>query len=50
VGLAHLNDIYLFEYARLMAGSLISIAPAILMYIFFQRYVTRGIVMTGLKG
>jgi multiple sugar transport system permease protein len=50
VGLAHLNDIYLFEYARLMAGSLISIAPAILMYLFFQRYITRGIVMTGLKG
>jgi multiple sugar transport system permease protein len=50
VGLAHFNDIYLFEYARLMAGSMICIAPAILMYMLFQRFITRGIVMSGLKG
>jgi len=50
VGLAHFNDIYLFEYGRLMAGSVISIAPAILMYLLFQRFITRGVVMTGLKG
>ena len=50
VGLAHFNDIYMYEYGRLMAGSMISIAPAILMYVFFQRFITRGIVMTGLKG
>jgi multiple sugar transport system permease protein len=50
VGLANLNTIYLFEYGRLMAGSMISIAPAILLYVVFQRFITRGIVMTGLKG
>lgn len=50
VGLAHFNDIYLFEYGRLMAGSMISIAPAILMYMLFQKFITRGVVMTGLKG
>lgn len=50
VGLAHFNDIYIFEYGRLMAGCMISIAPAILMYLVFQRFITRGIVMTGLKG
>jgi multiple sugar transport system permease protein len=50
VGLAHFNDIYIFEYSRLMAGSMISIAPAILMYLLFQRFITRGVVMTGLKG
>jgi multiple sugar transport system permease protein len=50
VGLAHFNDIYVFEYGRLMAGSMISIAPAILMYLLFQRFITRGVVMTGLKG
>ena len=50
VGLAHFNDIYVFEYGRLMAGSLISIAPAMLMYMLFQRFITRGVVMTGLKG
>lgn len=50
VGLSHFNDIYLFEYGRLMAGSMISIAPAILMYMLFQKFITRGVVMTGLKG
>lgn len=50
VGLAHFNDIYVFEYGRLMAGSMISIAPAILMYLLFQRFITRGVVMSGLKG
>jgi multiple sugar transport system permease protein len=50
VGLSHFNDIYIFEYGRLMAGSMISMAPAVLMYIIFQRFITRGVVMTGLKG
>ncbi len=50
VGLAHLNDIYYIEYGRLMAGSMISIAPAILVYMIFQRFITRGVVMSGLKG
>jgi len=50
VGLAHLNDIYLFDYGRLMAGSMISIIPAVLMYMVFQRFITRGVVMSGIKG
>ncbi|MEW6510143.1 MAG: carbohydrate ABC transporter permease [Bacteroidota bacterium] len=50
VGLAHLNDMYVFQYGRLMAGSMISMAPALLIYLLFQRFVTRGVVMTGLKG
>jgi len=50
VGLAHFNDIFVFDYGRLMAGSMIAIAPAILMYLLFQRFITRGVVMTGLKG
>jgi multiple sugar transport system permease protein len=50
VGLSHLNDIFLFEYGRLMAGSMITIAPALLTYLLFQRFITRGVVMTGLKG
>lgn len=50
VGLALFNDLYFIEYGRLMAGSMISIVPAILMYVFFQKFITKGIVMTGLKG
>ena len=49
VGLAHLNDIYLLDYGRLMAGSMISIVPAVLMYLLFQRLITRGVVMSGMK-
>lgn len=41
---------YVFDYGRLMAGSMITIAPAILVYLVFQRFITRGVVMTGLKG
>ena len=50
VGLAHLNDIYWFDYGRLMAGSMITILPAVLLYMVFQRLITRGVVMSGLKG
>jgi multiple sugar transport system permease protein len=50
VGLALFNDLYFIEYGRLMAGSMISIVPAILMYLVFQKFITKGIVMTGLKG
>jgi len=50
VGLALFNDLYFVEYGRLMAGSMISIVPAILMYLLFQKFITKGIVMTGLKG
>jgi multiple sugar transport system permease protein len=50
VGLALFNDLYFIEYGRLMAGSTISIVPAILMYVVFQKFITKGIVMTGLKG
>jgi multiple sugar transport system permease protein len=50
VGLALFSDLYFLEYGRLMAGSMLSMAPAILVYLIFQRYITRGIVMTGLKG
>jgi multiple sugar transport system permease protein len=50
VGLAHFNDIFVFDYGRLMAGSMMAIAPAIVIYLLFQRFITRGVVMTGLKG
>jgi len=50
VGLALFNDLYFIEYGRLMAGSMITIVPAIIMYLFFQKFITKGIVMTGLKG
>jgi len=34
----------------LMAASMIVLAPVIVIYIFNQRFFTKGIVMTGMKG
>lgn len=38
------------EIATQMAGSVMFIAPCILLYLLAQRYITEGIVTTGLKG
>lgn len=35
---------------ELLAGTTIAVAPAIAVFLFFQRYFVRGIVMSGLKG
>jgi multiple sugar transport system permease protein len=49
VGLAKFHDLYLADWGKLMAGSMISLAPVIIVYIIFQRYITQGIVLSGLK-
>jgi len=33
-----------------MAGAVIYMAPVILLFVLCQRYFTRGIVMSGIKG
>jgi ABC-type glycerol-3-phosphate transport system permease component len=38
------------EIATQMAGSVMFVAPCILLYLIAQRYITEGIVTTGLKG
>jgi multiple sugar transport system permease protein len=37
-------------YNLLMAGSIVAVIPTIVVFLAFQRYFTRGIAMTGLKG
>ncbi len=50
-GLAVLqNAQHTFRYDLLMAGTLISIVPIVLLYIFLQRYVTNSFLQAGLKG
>jgi multiple sugar transport system permease protein len=34
----------------LMAGSVISMAPALLLFFLLQRYFIRGVIMSGIKG
>jgi len=50
VGLASFQGLYTTDWTLLMAASMIVLAPVLLVYIFNQRFFTRGIVMTGLKG
>jgi multiple sugar transport system permease protein len=38
------------DYGTLMAGSVLLVAPVLIMFLLLQRYFTRGIAMTGIKG
>lgn len=50
VGLAFFNDQFSTQYTRLMAAAVVSLIPILTVYTFAQRYFTRGIALTGLKG
>jgi multiple sugar transport system permease protein len=49
VGLAKFNELYIADWGKLMAGSMISLIPAVIVYVAFQKFINRGIVLTGLK-
>lgn len=50
VGLAFFNDSAATQYTRLMAGVVISLIPMLAVYSFAQKYFTRGITLTGIRG
>lgn len=50
VGIALFKDPYHIEYGPLMAATVISTAPMLIAYIFSQKYVIKGITLTGMKG
>lgn len=50
IGLSLLDGQYSNEYNLLMAGSLISIIPILIVYIFAQKYFMEGLNVGGLKG
>src|SRR5437867_1502806 len=45
VGLATIPSLHLLDVPQLMAGSLISALPAVIVYLFFQRYLITGLTM-----
>ena len=50
IGLANLqSDVMTTRYDLLMAGSVLSVLPILILFIFGQRWFVRGIAMTGLK-
>lgn len=50
VGLASFQGLYTTDWTLLMAASTIVLIPVIIVYIFNQRFFTRGIVLSGIKG
>ena len=49
VGLATLTGQHQYEYAVLMAGASLAVAPLVLAFLSIQRYFIQGIAVTGLK-
>jgi multiple sugar transport system permease protein len=50
VGLATLHGRWLTQWNLVMAGSVITVIPMLIIYLFAQRYFVRGVVLSGLKG
>lgn len=49
LGLASLQGLYSSDWSVILAGSVISIIPVLLLFIFAQRYFVAGIASTGIK-
>ncbi len=49
-GLTAFSDLYGTDWPLLMTGSLLMILPVLAVYLFNQKFITKGMVMTGLKG
>ena len=50
LSLATFRGLYSTQWGYLMAASVVSLLPMIILYFFAQRYVVEGITLTGLKG
>ena len=53
IGLAYFQELYQYaqpDWGLLMAGSLITMVPVILIFLFNQRFFVEGIKLTGMKG
>jgi multiple sugar transport system permease protein len=50
VGLSNLQGRYATAWNLLMAGSTVAVVPILVVYLVGQKYVIRGVALTGLKG
>ncbi|MDR2657020.1 MAG: carbohydrate ABC transporter permease [Oscillospiraceae bacterium] len=50
LGLASFKRQYSADYGAIMAGTVCSIIPIVLVYIFAQRYIVEGVAFAGVKG
>ena len=49
IGLQFLKGQYTTDYGALMAMTLISVAPLVVLFLAFQRFFVQGLATTGLK-
>jgi multiple sugar transport system permease protein len=50
VGLASFSGENLTQWELVMAGATIATVPTLIVFVIFQRYIIRGVVLAGLKG
>lgn len=50
LGLKMFISQYSSDYGLIMAGSVLSLIPLIIMFLFFQKYFVEGVAATGIKG
>jgi len=50
VGLSILQGAYTTQYAKLMAGTVLSALPVLILFLFSQRFFVKGLTMGGVKG
>lgn len=53
VGLAYFQELYQYaqpDWGLLMAGSLVTMIPVVIMFLFSQKFFVEGIKLTGMKG
>lgn len=50
VGLSNLRGRFVTEWNLVMAGATVSVIPIVIVYLAAQRYVVRGIALSGIKG
>lgn len=50
LGLASFRSLYRTDYSLIMAGTICSLLPMVLIFIFAQKYLIEGISFSGLKG
>ena len=49
VGLAAFQGKYHTDWTLLMAAAVITLLPVLVVYLFNQKFITRGIALTGIK-
>jgi multiple sugar transport system permease protein len=50
VGLANVQSSFGLRYAQIMAAAVLAALPLVLLFVFFQRQIVRGVATAGLGG